>query len=350
MFKIIQNWWHIENKRYPSDSIVFRDVTDIYTDEQFIYYQITDYFVQLKIRSRFKNQELNFFQRGNFIQINLGNLKTDWPPSPIDNDNIRHVRLEIQYIDIRPVFEDSKFFDFIPRLGYENTYTVNGITQPEFSITVPLGMKLRKKGKNIQLLLKIKKGKNIHIFYKGEKGKNIKLLLKIKIKNIEDLRLYYEDINIDHVDGKNTYNFLIRDDSYNKIRLAPIENIEKIKVYYNVTNQFKFWIFPAFPVLMTLFGIGAYLFYGNYAHDDMVTSLTYIVIFITFLTFYLTLIKDGYEIPWNKFTIIFTPLTTALLIFPQLISIFFQFTTPKLIQSLILFLFFQHIFSILIIF
>lgn len=301
MFILKQTWWHIENKKHPSNSIVFTEVTDIYTDEQFIYYQIKEFFVGLKVRSRYKNHELNFIQRKDFIQINLGNLKTDWPPSNMCDENIRHVKVEIQYTDMNPNFENS-----FPRLGYKSTYDVDGITQPEFSITVPLGMKIRD-------------------------TKKIRLLLKRE--NDDDRILHIEDVNIEQIDGKNSYNILLHDDSYNFILSLPSKDIDKnkIKVNYGVTNQLKFWFFPIFPVSMLIFGILEYFFDPtNYIKfpDIFIASLTYIIIFVTFLTFYLTMVKDGHEVPLNKFTISFTILSAIILIIPQL--------TPLLVNYVIL--------------
>ena len=305
MFKIIQTWWHIENKTHPSNSIVFREVTDLYTDQQFVYYRITDFFVKLKIKSRYKNYELTFIQRKDLIQINLGDLKTDWPSANMGDGNIRHVKVEIQYTDINPRFELNRL-----RLGYNSTYTVDGVTQPEFSITNPLGMKLRNKGKDIKLLLK-------------------------KIDE-DDIALYHEGVNVNHEDGKISYNVLIRDDSYKEITSIPTNENTKveIKVRYSVTNQFKFWFFPILPVLLLSFGILEYFFQPVElnSNEEIVISLTYVIIFITFLTFYLTFMKEGYEIPWNKFLIIFTPISAILLIIPQAIPYIISIL-PQIIHS-----------------
>ena len=237
---IKQAWWHIEDKRKPSEGVMFRQVTDIHTDQQFITCKITNYFVKLKIKSRFKGQELNFLQSGEYIRINLGNLIEDWPPAYDYHDktkeNIRHVRLEIEYIDIKPKLDNILFLDTIPRLGYETTHDINGITQPEFYISVPLGMKMKNGGKNAKLLLKRK--------FDGKDDKR---------------RMYFEEVHIDHVDGRNAYYFLISEESYKLLRSTKAKDIKSIKINYSVTNQFKFWFMPIFPILLILLGVISFI-------------------------------------------------------------------------------------------
>lgn len=293
-FKIIQTWCHIENKTIPSNGIIFTEATDIYTDQQFIYYSIEEFFVGLKVKNRYNDKELTTFQRKNFIQINLGDLKENWPSANMFDENIRHIKIEIQYTNIKPLFEDS-----FPRTGYINSYIVDGIIQPEFVITVPLGMKIRDDGENIRLLLTKEEG--------------------------EDVILHKAGVDIEHVDGKNSYHILIRDDSFNKIRSIHSKEAwyNRILVNYNVTNQSKFWFFPVFPTLLLVFGIIEYFYAPNYLKvpDVFVLSLTYVIIFITFLTFYLTLNRDGYEIPYNRFTQAITVISAIVLSIPQLIPI-----------------------------
>jgi hypothetical protein len=329
MVRIKQEWWHVEDK-LPSGK-KFRHVLDIYTNEQFLKYKINLFFVKLKVKSRYKPHELEFiqintfeesafqsnafqsdaFQVGDYIEINLGNLETHWPSANNNNKNLRHVRLEVEYINIKPLFEKRKKLKIIPWFGYDSTFEINGATQPEFYIMAPLGMKLVNKGKHAKLLLYYKKN-------------------KITSKK----RLLFEDIYIEKIDGKNAYSFLINAESYTFLKSIKTENILCLKVFYDVSNEAKFGFFPIFPALLLSFGILEYIFdslrYSEFP-DVFIASLTYVIIFISYLTFYITLIKDDYEIPLNKFTIIFTPIFAILLIIPQMIpNLFIHIIYPIL--------------------
>lgn len=315
MFRIIQTWWHIENRTHPSNSIVLTEVTDIYTNEPFIYYHIDEYFVGLTVKNQYTNHDLVFVQRKDFIQINLGNLKKDWPKSILSDDTVRHVKVKIKYTDMNPAFEDS-----FPRLGYNNTYTVNGIAQPEFRITVPLGMKLKNKGKDIRLLLKKANG--------------------------EFFKLHYASVDTEQVNGKLTYNILLRDNSFKKITEIPDTEASKveIKVNYSVINQNRYKVFLIIPLLLLIFGFLEYIWapvvYSKFP-DIFIASLTYVIIFITFITFYIGLIKDGYEIPWNTHVLLLTPISAFLLIIPQMIPAIF--TNLKIISIFLVYIIIQNL-------
>jgi len=299
MFKLKQSWWHIENKIQPSHSLIFREVTDFYTDKQFVSYQIPDYFVKLKIKSRYKPQELNFLDTGGDIRINLGDLKQNWPKTDDCPDHVRHIKLEIEYINIKPKFK--KITRFHLPYGYKSTFEIDGLTYAEFSITVPPGMKICT-GDKVKLLLKLKDGKKI--------------------------RLYHEDINVTHTDGKNTYNILIDEKSYQKIKNTPSNDIETIKVNYEVINQKRFLLFPVFPILILIFGsIACFNYPDAYLDHNVITiSLTYVIIFVAFFSFYMTFrYKDGYEIPFNRFVIGMTALSALILIIPKILPSLLNF-------------------------
>lgn len=313
MVRIKQEWWHVEDK-WPS-SKVFRHVMDIYTNEQFLKYQTHLFFIKLKGKSRFKPNELEFIQKDDFIEINLGDLEKYWPSAPEPDEKLKHVKLEVEYTDINTWYEQRKKLKIIPWFGYDTSFGINGATQPEFYIILPLGMKLVEKGKNAKLLLERRE----KISVPGGPVHNIPLKTK----------LFFENIHEDKVDGKNAYSFLIKDDSYQLLKSTRPEDVIFIEVFYDVTHEAKFGFFPVFPIALLLFGfLEYYLDPTLYAQPDaFVVSLTYVIIFISFFIFYITLLKEGYEIPWNKFTIAFTSLAAILSVIPQMI--------PCLINNLI---------------
>lgn len=294
--EIVQTRWHIEDKTIPSKGQVYREAVDLYTDAPALGFRIKEYYVNLKVINKNNGMELPFLCEGEWINVNLCPELNCWPSKDGLSSKIKHVKLEVEYTDVHPKFEPQIIMNTFPRLGYDNTFDINGTTQPEFYLTVPLGMKLRNKGKNTELLLKIKDEK---------KSKRLR---------------FYEDVHTDYIRGMNTYRFLIKEKSYALIDETPDEKIEHLRIHYSVTNELKFWFFPIFPVILIVLGILDFV-YGK--HDDPnFAQLTYTIIFISFITYYITLLKDGYEVPWNKFVIIATPFAGILLIVPILVTIF----------------------------
>lgn len=152
---MIQSWWHFEDKVNPSDGRIVRQVSDFYTNEQFISFSIPSYFVKCKVKSRYKGNELEFIQNGSKFIINLGNLQ-EWPICD-EYVYLRHIKIEIEYVDIRPDFDRLEYGYWILKTGYDSTIGIDNITMPEFSLTVPLGMKIVNKGlDNVKLLMDYK--------------------------------------------------------------------------------------------------------------------------------------------------------------------------------------------------
>ena len=187
-----QNWWHIEDSIEPSDGrLVFR-VQDFYIKDvcfkkyNYIPVLLSPYFVGFKAKNKNNYQELSFIadfdQEDQHdieaeIRINIGSA-SNWPE--VGNSGFRHVKIQYEYIDFWPVFEkrstwpigtkvptntnekDYKLIfpkSIIEKIkllwppGYNGQFIMSGISQGEISITVPLGMNIKEKGKKTDIIL-----------------------------------------------------------------------------------------------------------------------------------------------------------------------------------------------------
>lgn len=141
---------------------------------------------------------------------------------------------------------------------------------------------------------------------------------------------FHDTVYINQNEGKRTYNFLIDAESYDKILKTPDEYKLNFGVQYHVTNQWRFLFIPGIAILLICLGVLEFNNTLNYLKiHPMVNSssftvqLTYIVIIISFTTFYLNLLKERYEIPFNTFVMVTIPTITPFLLFsPQLIKLY----------------------------
>ncbi|MDR0912816.1 MAG: hypothetical protein LBM96_09490 [Methanobrevibacter sp.] len=302
MIKVIQSWWHSEDIILSSSSKAIKQVLDIYTDEEIIPYMIDSNFLNFKVKSRFKNMELEFIQEYNkdlkfnsIILINLGNLD-NWPKVDYNlNINLRHVKIQVEYMDTNPYFEEIKFLNLIIK-GFSSSYMIKDSIQPEFDIKLPLGMKLKDSSEG-----------------------NITLLLEENVNNdIAFTELEIENNNFYRYENKNLkYYFLINEKSYDKIlQSINISNtFNNIFIQYDIVYQNKFWLVSIFPFIMLILGI------INIIFVDLSKLLTFnisgMAIFFSYITFYYSLIKEGYELPLTKkFIISILVLSGSLILFP----------------------------------
>ncbi|MDR1721847.1 MAG: hypothetical protein LBR24_02225 [Methanobrevibacter sp.] len=294
MIKLVQSWTHIENNTKPSEGITFRLIVDFYTNEQYVPFRISGSFIKFTVKSRYKGNELQFVQnKNNQIIINLGNLD-EWPDS-FYKENLKHIKIEISYIDTNPKFKRRIFPFSLFKTGYDASFAIPIITEGEFSLTLPAGLKLDKReNKKIKMLIE---------FIKED---------KIKLTEVFFHNNYYKICENDKI----SYNFLLKQNS-RKYLLDLFKNqkikINNLYVCYNVINQKKFWWFPIFPIFLLSIGIiNLFIkFLPNF-------YLAGIMIYISFIILYYTHIKENYEIPWNRTIIINTIISGVLILFPTI--------------------------------
>jgi hypothetical protein len=291
MIKLMQSWTHIENKTKLSDGILFKIIVEFYTDEQFIPFEIYGNYVQLRIKSRYENKELEYMvNEDEMIEINLGDFR-EWPVSKED-EYLRDVKIEVSYIITDINLYRYKFPKSIYKTGFEAYFSIILISQGEFSLTLPLGYKLEKiNGENLELIIMVEEN--------GLKKYNF---------------LSFEKNNfIDYVNEKISYTFLLDKKSLNYLINSFNKNNQKnikILMHYKVKNETKYWALTMFPFLLICIGI--INFFIPLFHDF---NFSIIGIFIAFLTFYYYITKQGYEIPWNRTIVMNTILSGILLCF-----------------------------------
>jgi hypothetical protein len=323
MVRIKQTWWHIEDAIKPVPGQTFRQVMDIYTNKSSIIIKLNPPFIKLKIRRKDTGQEIPFITDEEGIKLNL-NKSSSWPSSG-NSPFEKHIKLEIEYTDVG--FKPKSKFPF----GYKSSFRIDGFTQPEFSITIPRGMKLVSKGNNTKIRMnwipKVKKH--------GKKQKKIIKPLK-----------FHDTIYINQEDGKRTYNFLIDSQSYDKIIETPNKYNLSFGIQYRVINQFRFLLIPGIAILLIFLGI---LEFNNALNSlnikpinntgSFTVQLTYIVILISFTTFYLNLLRERYEIPFNNFIMVSIPAVTPFLLFSPQIIMFWENTILPSTISLFIFIY-----------
>jgi hypothetical protein len=318
MLKIFQAWWHVEDHIDPTDGKQFRQVMDFYTDKNVLLIKLNKNFVKLKIRSRYFTKELLFTATENsYFRVNLGDL-SDWPEktSYPHSSKCYHVKLEVDYTDIEPHIERYPaifvYPDIFRLLGYESTYLIDGFTEPEFSITLPKGMNLRKTGIKLR-----NRPYDANIIFKKKCKKTQKETIML---------LNFHPPYIDREDGKKTYNFLITQESHNEILNTDSDEYDvKFKVGYSTINENKYFTVTIFAFLLP-FIILLDIFTNLIDFGQPLINLTYVVVLISFSTLYLTLHREGYEIPLNTWIMIAIPLSVVLFVgfdivkaFPQIL-------------------------------
>jgi hypothetical protein len=360
-----KTWWHLYDNITPSDGRLVRHVLDFHTKNNVIRYSIPTDFVRLKIRSRNGlNSELSFLdefnqrEEGADILIDLGELKC-YPKAYECNNgqkkeiNAYHVKLEIEYIDITPVFEkrydslENVYNYFIKKLnklkiflmgetkpichkgskeeninedredatgneqetnpfvcngaktskpwlsGYKTFFDIYGPSLPEFSVKTPRGMYLKKNNSSI-CYLDIKDNK---------KGANLE----------------FRPLYVSKTDGNEFYNLLIKKECWNQHYDDLNSPTVYYRIHYSVCNKLKFYFIPIIGLFLIFLGI-----YGVLISNGTINGATFpnqktpgdsillflnggfsillaqIVILVSFTISYYNLRRGEYEIPFNK--------------------------------------------------
>lgn len=306
-------WWYFEDRISPSKGRVIRQVATIHTKSQIVEEKLPLNFVKFSVFGRNIGKELSFIESDklvedrNLIFINLGKLEdypdADYPKmtNPEINDpeidkNFKEVKTEIEYIETKPEFESlNPLFSSEKGLsGYAGAIEIEGPAQPEFSLTVPRGMKLRKSSVKV---------------YFGE--------------NLEELGI--EEIYVSKTDFNEVYNILVKGEDYDKyhkmLKKLPNPDDAVLILSYSVANKNRLFTLPFFGVLIFITGfiqiLAPFMHYIPYMSAifnldnimslmkfDISVVLAQFIIIVSFLTLYLSLRRENYEIPFNVFVYI----------------------------------------------
>ncbi len=107
-----QSSWCFEDHVSPTKGRLIIEVMDLYTDQQFIDIHLKN-FLKLNIKRKDNNTNLPFIaspysnsgEESSFVvlTVNLGDLNSY--PTAMDSDDLRHVKIEVEYLNIQPGFK-----------------------------------------------------------------------------------------------------------------------------------------------------------------------------------------------------------------------------------------------------
>lgn len=291
-----QNCWYFEDTINPTKGRLIREVMDLYTDQQFIKIHLKN-FLKLNIKRRDLNSRLFFVacepepgEKHDYVvfNVNLGDLES-YPKSVGYNENhLRHVKLELEYLDPKPGFEKKPFkLGLKNPTGYMSTSRVDGPNQHEYSITLPKGMKLEKNESSPALYYDVG----------GNTGK-----LELNIQYVER----FEGNQINHL--------LIDEDDYeDKYGIIRDPKVE-FYLHYSVSNKLKYIVFfPIFALFMLSFVLILFLpllksFLGstlplNFTLVDFFNILIpQTIVLFPYTYYYVDSRRRNFEVPFNRIT------------------------------------------------
>lgn len=313
VIEIKQTWWHVEEIFHPHIGRKIRQVMDIYVNEQFIPISLDSLkFLGFRVYARnLNNKELAYLEDNcgsEFkILVNLGSLdnypivsKTDDNYTSENNGiDLRHVKIEFEYILMNPDIEDqnetkisSRCFNFF-RQKKEGNFSIRGNIQPEFYITMPLGWRIGK----------------IDLFSLNSnlEGNQCVLIRKYDSldKKPEQLKLEMPFISV--LEGKRKYNYLISDFVSDKSK-SGVNNEHFTYIFSYIAEMSNkivgISIIPLFYLLIVgLFIMSIsynYILYSKILNLGISTGLSYLISLLAYCYFYASFVKDGYYIP-HKF-------------------------------------------------
>jgi hypothetical protein len=286
-----QSSWSFEDRLSPTPGRMIREVVDLYTDEQIVHIKLKD-FLRLNIKRADKKSNLPFIgtsktspskEESEFIYfaVNLGDLKS----YPLVEGGLRHVKLEIEYLNIYPGFYKKPFKPANPT-GYISTTRIDGPSQHEYLIKLPLGMKLDRNSSKPELfyLLPEESGRlelNINYVEKEDENEVVHLLI-----DAADYEEHYE----------------------------VLRNPEVVfYLSYSVSNQPEYIVL--FPVLATMMLAFVFILLipvlnqflsGNAAPLGLIEFFNILIpqtiVLFPFTYYYIDSSRRNFEIPYSRYT------------------------------------------------
>ena len=304
-----QSSWCFEDRISPTKGRLILEVMDLYTDQQFIDIHLKN-FLKLNIKRGDLNTNLPFIasplsnsgEESSIIvlTVNLGDLNT-YPKAMDSNNDLRHVKLELEYLNIKPGFKKKPFhIHWRNPTGYISTTRIDGPTQHEYSIVLPKGMKLDKTKSNPQLYYKLPNTV-------GELHLNVKYVEKIE--------------------GNEIYHLLINEKDYEE-QFEILKNPDVIfYLTYSVSNKSIYIIFfPVFALMMLTFVSTLFIpALTQFLTANIVLTLNLIeffsilipqtIVLFPFTYYYIDSRRRDFEVPFNRFTESIILLSIIILLF-----------------------------------
>jgi hypothetical protein len=240
-------------------------VCDLFTDENILSIPVeTEDVEDISIFGVNRDWELPFLEEDGWLRINLGDLN-QWIGVP-DENGLKHIKLDIKYTLIDPEFEMGKL-----NLGYKGIFDLYSSEEMEIHITLPLGMKMPLKDGNKEITIISEQSKN-----------------KIKI----------DASAVKEKDRKRRYDFVIRKDEY--MEIFNKESAEIVKLNYEVSNEKEYYVLTAIGLGLFVFALFRFfiILKGQISFD-----IRYLAAAVAFISLFLTLLREKYEIPFRKLLI-----------------------------------------------
>lgn len=302
VFWPVQSWWHYVDIYCPHPAKEVKQVTDIYTDQREVPIDLSDiHCLGIKILARNSSEREIAFIWDQQSQKVILNLELQYfPKAPHPYQHYRHVKIEISFLIVPfenafqgntnlqgPEIEDffrtrwDKFIIdhwFWPK-KIAHLYN-NEPIQPEFDITLPKGWEIIEDG--------------WYYFY------------KVKWRNLNgEEKIEYEKEEIPSIrwnEGQVRYNYLLKFnwDYYNpqstdhEFEFHYVSQLTWPLVILSSIIPLGFTLFSLFILFLVDLRLGIPLVFSDAA------LLSILVLLMSYLFTYLTFIKDGYNIPYQK--------------------------------------------------
>lgn len=318
---IKQTWWHIEEIYHPSQARKIKHVMDLFTDQTEISLKLNDYyFVGLKVIARnSSNREIAFLEENTKdvaspIFLNLYPLESFPKVSErfSKNSNLRHIKLEIEYILTKPNIENFKEIKLIDKMKAKilprktTTIQIPGQIQPELYIIIPPGWTISEHGKSVGM-------KYYETITKSDEPDGI------NFEKIEEDNINFEEPFINEINRKYKYNYVITAEDYKKIRekfnkkcsiFLKFTYISCMSDFTAVISMIPLFIF--LPISSAIFLSLIHVLPSSIFERSF--GIGYLISTLSFLYFYFSLLKEQVFFPHEKLHYIIFTFTLIMII------------------------------------
>lgn len=304
-----QSSWCFEDRLSPTPGRLIKEIVDLYTNEQIIHIKLKD-FVRLKIKRADLNTDLPFIgsskpsiskEESEFIhfEVNLGDLNS----YPKVDEGLRHVKLEIEYLNIFPGFWKKTFKLGRNQTGYISVTRIDGPSQHEYLLKLPLGMKLDRKDLSPELFF----------------------VLQDKVGRLE-LNINY----MEKIDGYEVIHLLIDAAAYEEYYEILRDPEVVFYLSYSVSNQLEYIVL--FPILSTMMLAFVFILFvpvlrqflsGDVAVLNLIEFFNILIpqtiVLFPFAYYYIDSSRRNFEIPYSRYTEIVIMLAVIFLVLSLLL-------------------------------
>ncbi len=238
---------------------------DLLTNENFIRFPMNRGLIEdIEIFGVNRDWFIPFLEEENDIIVNLGDLN-QWIGLE-DESGLKHVKLEIKFVIVNPKFELIRF-----NRGYSALVDIIEAEEMELHVTLPLGTKMANN----------KTSGEITLSKEDDKNKSVSILA----------------CSVLNIDRKRRYDFLV-----NTNHLKTILNLENpdqlVNLNYKVTNEREYYVITVIGLGLFIFAIFRFivLILGDAEEFD----IRYLAAVVAFISLYITILREKYEIPFRK--------------------------------------------------